>query len=71
MVTSLNNPHGLLWTKIKETNGALLALSTSPDSIPSPSMARAIQRHREVYQDYAREFQRTKVVANALSPIQV
>ncbi|KAN0100385.1 hypothetical protein V8E55_000369 [Tylopilus felleus] len=49
-----------LLEKIKETNDALLALSTDPDSIPSQSVARAIQRHREVYQDYAREYQRTK-----------
>ncbi|KAF8560109.1 V-snare-domain-containing protein [Imleria badia] len=47
-----------LLEKLKETNDALLALSTNPDV--SQSMARAIQRHREVYQDYAREFQRTK-----------
>jgi len=49
-----------LLEKLKETNDALLALSTNPDSIPSQSVVRAIQRHREVYQDYVREFQRTK-----------
>jgi len=49
-----------LLEKLKETNDSLLALSANPDSVPSQSVARAIQRHREVYQDYAREFQRTK-----------
>ncbi|KIK87031.1 hypothetical protein PAXRUDRAFT_35380 [Paxillus rubicundulus Ve08.2h10] len=48
---------------LKETNDALLALSSNPDSLPSQSMSRAIQRHREVYQDYARELQRTKTNA--------
>lgn len=57
-----NQSPWLTWTKLKETNDALLALSTNPDV--SQSMARAIQRHREVYQDYAREFQRTKVFIN-------
>ncbi|KAF8846113.1 V-snare-domain-containing protein [Paxillus ammoniavirescens] len=52
-----------LLEKLKETNDALLALSSNPDSIPSQSMSRAIQRHREVYQDYARELQRTKTNA--------
>jgi Golgi SNAP receptor complex protein 1 len=49
-----------LLEKLKETNDALLALSSNPNSTPSQSMSRAIQRHREVYQDYARELQRTK-----------
>jgi Golgi SNAP receptor complex protein 1 len=61
-------PSWLTRTKLKETNDALLALSTNPDSIPSQSVVRAIQRHREVYQDYVREFQRTKVSINAPSP---
>jgi len=52
-----------LLEKLKETNDALLALSSNPDSLPSQSMSRAIQRHREVYQDYARELQRTKTNA--------
>jgi len=30
-------------------------------------MLRAIQRHRDVYQDYSREFRRTKVRMPALS----
>ncbi|KAI6012407.1 V-snare-domain-containing protein [Pisolithus orientalis] len=50
-----------LLEKLKETNDALLALSNNPrTSPPSQSMSRAIQRHREVYQDYLREFHRTK-----------
>jgi Golgi SNAP receptor complex protein 1 len=36
-------------------------VSADPDSPPSQSMMRAIQRHREVYQDYASELRRTKV----------
>jgi len=31
-------------------------------------MTRAIQRHREVYQDYAREFRRTKVYSLLTMP---
>ncbi|KAH7886044.1 V-snare-domain-containing protein [Phlebopus sp. FC_14] len=49
-----------LLEKLRETNEALLALSNNPGSAPSQSMSRAIQRHREVYQDYAREFGRTR-----------
>ena len=30
-------------------------------------MLRAIQRHRDVYQDYGREFRRTKVRARLIS----
>ena len=37
------------------------ALSTDTENPPSQSMLRAIQRHREVYLDYARELRRTKV----------
>lgn len=60
-MTTQDNSCGSLGFKLRETNDALLAISTNPDSIPSQSVARTIQRHREVYQDYAREFQRTKV----------
>ncbi|KIJ66210.1 hypothetical protein HYDPIDRAFT_174373 [Hydnomerulius pinastri MD-312] len=49
-----------LLEKLRETNDALQALSSNPDSMPSQSMSRAIQRHREVYQDYSRELRRTK-----------
>ncbi|KAL4070702.1 V-snare-domain-containing protein [Scleroderma citrinum] len=50
-----------LLEKLEESNDALLALSSNPDTPPpSQSMMRAIQRHREVYQDYVREFRRTK-----------
>ncbi|KAG8219578.1 hypothetical protein J3R82DRAFT_529 [Butyriboletus roseoflavus] len=49
-----------LLEKLRETNDALLAFSTNPDSIPPQAVARVIQRHREVYQDYARELERTK-----------
>jgi hypothetical protein len=47
---------------LKETNDALLALSSNPNSTPSQSMSHAIQQHREVYQDYVRELQRPRFV---------
>ncbi|GJE89662.1 V-snare-domain-containing protein [Phanerochaete sordida] len=49
-----------LLQKLGELNEKLGALSNDPDSPPSQSMLRAIQRHREVYQDYSKEFRRTK-----------
>jgi len=52
---------------LKETNDQLSTLSHDTSNPPSQSMFRAIQRHRDVYQDYAREFNRTKAnVQNAL-----
>lgn len=47
--------------KLGEINEQLNVLSNDPDSPPSQSMQRAIQRHRDVYQDYTRELKRTKV----------
>jgi Golgi SNAP receptor complex protein 1 len=47
--------------QLEETNEQLGVLAADPDSPPSQSMTRAIQRHRDVYQDYARELRRTKV----------
>ncbi|TCD64311.1 hypothetical protein EIP91_004258 [Steccherinum ochraceum] len=49
-----------LLVELGEINEQLTALSNDPDSPPSQSMQRAIQRHRDVYQDYARELKRTK-----------
>ncbi|EKM61663.1 uncharacterized protein PHACADRAFT_112469 [Phanerochaete carnosa HHB-10118-sp] len=49
-----------LLQKLGELNDKLGALSNDPDGPPSQSMLRAIQRHREVYQDYSKEFRRTK-----------
>lgn len=49
-----------LLQKLGELNDQLDSLSNDPDSPPSQSMLRAIQRHREVYQDYSKEFRRTK-----------
>jgi len=49
-----------LLENLQETNDQLSALSQDASNPPSQSMNRAIQRHREVYQDYAREFKRTK-----------
>lgn len=52
------SPHS---AQLREINDQLSALSSDTDNPPSQSMMRAIQRHREVYLDYARELRRTKV----------
>lgn len=49
-----------LLQKLGELNDQLAALSHDTENTPSQSMLRAIQRHREVYQDYVRELRRTK-----------
>ncbi|KAI0094466.1 V-snare-domain-containing protein [Irpex rosettiformis] len=49
-----------LLQKLGELNDQMSKLSSDPDTPPSQSMLRAIQRHREVYQDYSRELKRTK-----------
>ncbi|KAI0778718.1 V-snare-domain-containing protein [Trametes elegans] len=49
-----------LLDKLQEINDELSALSNDTENPPSQSMLRAIQRHREVYLDYARELRRTK-----------
>ncbi|ESK92700.1 vesicle transport v-snare protein [Moniliophthora roreri MCA 2997] len=55
-----------LLEKLEETNEQLAALSNNPDTL-SPSMLRAVQRHRELFQDNSRELKRTKAnVQNAL-----
>ncbi|KAK7465474.1 protein transport protein gos1 [Stygiomarasmius scandens] len=55
-----------LLEKLEETNEQLSTLANNPDTL-SPSMLRAIQRHRELFQDYSRELKRTKAsVQNAL-----
>jgi len=46
--------------KLEEINEQLAALAKEPDAL-SPSMLRAIQRHRELFQDNVRELNRTKV----------
>lgn len=48
-----------LFEKLEETNDQLANLSSVPDRL-SPSMLRAIQRHRELFQDSERELKRTK-----------
>ncbi|KAG6837327.1 hypothetical protein H0H93_011422 [Arthromyces matolae] len=54
---------------LEETNERLGALSDTPDLL-SQSMLRAIQRHREVFQDNVRELKRTKTsVKNALDQV--
>ncbi|KAH9920233.1 V-snare-domain-containing protein [Epithele typhae] len=49
-----------LLEKLQEINDELSTLSNDTENPPSQSMLRAIQRHREVYLDYARELRRTK-----------
>ncbi|KAI0652396.1 V-snare-domain-containing protein [Trametes meyenii] len=49
-----------LLEKLQEINDQLSALTNDTENPPSQSMLRAIQRHREVYLDYARELRRTK-----------
>ena len=43
-------------------NDHLARLLNDPDSPPSQSMTRTIQRHREVLSDYERDYARTKVL---------
>ncbi|CCM00029.1 uncharacterized protein FIBRA_02055 [Fibroporia radiculosa] len=54
-----------LLDKLREINDQLSALASDTENPPSQSMLRAIQRHREVYQDYARELRRTKTNVQA------
>ncbi|KAH9837258.1 V-snare-domain-containing protein [Rhodofomes roseus] len=49
-----------LLEKLEEINDQLSRLAEDTENPPSQSMLRAIQRHREVYQDYSRELRRTK-----------
>ncbi|KAF9469808.1 snare region anchored in the vesicle membrane C-terminus-domain-containing protein [Collybia nuda] len=57
--------HDVVWF-LEETNEQLSTLSSTPDTL-SASMLRAVQRHRELFQDNARELRRTKTsVKNAL-----
>lgn len=46
--------------QLEETNEQLATLSNDPATL-SQSMLRAIQRHREIFQDSVRELNRTKV----------
>ncbi|GLB35824.1 hypothetical protein LshimejAT787_0301120 [Lyophyllum shimeji] len=53
-----------LLEKLEDTNERLGTLSNTPELL-SQSMLRAIQRHREVFQDHARELRRTKTSVKA------
>ncbi|KAH8119809.1 v-SNARE protein [Phellopilus nigrolimitatus] len=55
---------GLL-EKLRETNEELVTLLNDPDSPPSQSMTRTIQRHRDVLNDYERDSNRTKANVKA------
>ncbi len=46
--------------QLEETNEQLSSLSNNAEAPLSQSMMRAIQRHRDVFQDQSREFRRTK-----------
>ncbi|KAI0046612.1 v-SNARE protein [Auriscalpium vulgare] len=54
-----------LLEKLGETNAALDKVAADTENPPSTSMLRAIQRHRDVYMDYGREFRRTKANVQA------
>ncbi|KDQ63111.1 hypothetical protein JAAARDRAFT_202618 [Jaapia argillacea MUCL 33604] len=56
----LENEVGDLLEKLGETNDQLSALMQGATNTLSPSMTRTVQRHREIYNDYDREFRRTK-----------
>ncbi|KZT27696.1 V-snare-domain-containing protein [Neolentinus lepideus HHB14362 ss-1] len=51
---------GDLLEKLGESNDKLSELTHDSENPLSPSMLRTIQRHREIYNDYVREFRRTK-----------
>ncbi|KAG5351702.1 hypothetical protein C0989_005215 [Termitomyces sp. Mn162] len=59
-----------LLEKAEETNERLATISNTPELL-SQSMLRAIQRHREVFQDNARELKRTKVQPLDISSISI
>lgn len=42
-------------------------MNSDPAAPPSSSMSHAVQRHRDIMQDYNRDFNRTKVRPNVLS----
>jgi len=59
-----------LLSKLGEINDQLAGLANDPDAPPSQSMLRAIQRHRDVYEDNAKELRRTKTsVKHALDQL--
>ncbi|KAJ9097160.1 hypothetical protein QFC21_004829 [Naganishia friedmannii] len=49
-----------LLEKLSATLDTLTALLNSPDEPPSTSMMHAASRHRDIYDDYRREFVRTR-----------
>jgi len=53
-----------LLSKLEEINEQLSTLANNPDTLSS-SMLRTIQRHREIFQDSARELRRTKTNVHA------
>jgi len=59
-----------LLSKLGEINDQLAGLANDPDAPPSQSMLRAIQRHRDVHEDNAKELRRTKTsVQHALDQV--
>jgi len=59
-----NEIEGLL-EKLRDTNEEMVALLNDPDAPPTQSSLHAIQRHRDILQDYARDFAQTRVNAKS------
>lgn len=49
--------------QLKETVEEMAALLNDPENPPTQSMLHAVQRHRDVLEDYKVDFKRTKVCA--------
>ena len=47
--------------QLKETVEEMAALLNDPENPPTQSMLHAVQRHRDVLEDYKVDFKRTKV----------
>lgn len=59
--SSRRKPPAYVRAQLNEMNDHLSTLLNDPESPPSQSMTRTIQRHREVLSDYERDYTRTKV----------
>ena len=51
---------GFLDGQLKETVEEMAALLNDPENPPTQSMLHAVQRHRDVLEDYKVDFKRTK-----------
>jgi len=59
-----NEVEGLL-EKLRDTNEEMAALLNDPDSPPTQSTLHAVQRHRDILQDYMRDFAQTRTNAKS------